>query len=423
MRQPHLAGPLPPRRRHHRRGQRLPTKAAATDHANTLESDQRQGRFIDPAAGKTTLADWSQDWLGALDVAIRTEDFYRSLLRRHILPRWGDHGLADISGIKAAAWAKELRDQGYSPVTVTAVMKLLSLLLADAAEERLIPANPIRARHRGRRRSERRAERLWATPAEVLAVADNAARLPTAGPGGGGADRHRGLDRGPMGRDRRAATPQHPPRPARRGYIVIDPHIGAMVESSRGIELGPAQDRRVRPHHHPAPVPGRACCAPTWTATTIRFVFAIPTAASRTGAATSAAAPCARPWTAPSTWPQPAVRLAPVKPGLTFHGLRHGHKTWMIADGVPEVAQARRLGHILGDRIQETYSHVAAEVEHPPARGAAGPLGQSRRRQPPPTRVAGTVTWPPVPAPRPMPHGLPAPTARTVKGDHRHEHP
>ena len=60
----------------------------------------------------------------------------------------------------------------------------------------------------------------------------------------------------------------------------------------------------------------------------------------------------------------PPVRLEPAKPGLTFHGLRHSHKTWMIADGVPEVAQSRRLGHILGDRIQETYSHVAAEVEH-----------------------------------------------------------
>ena len=34
------------------------------------------------------------------------------------------------------------------------------------------------------------------------------------------------------------------------------------------------------------------------------------------------------------------------------------------ADLIPEVAQSRRLGHILGDRIQETYSHVAAEVEH-----------------------------------------------------------
>ena len=115
-------------------------------------------------------------------MAIRTEDVYRSLLRRHILPRWGDHGLVDISGIKAAAWAKDLRDRGYSATTVTAVMKLLSLLLADAAEERLIAANPIRARRRGRRRTERRTERLWATPAEVLAIADNAAQLPTPDP-------------------------------------------------------------------------------------------------------------------------------------------------------------------------------------------------------------------------------------------------
>ena len=38
--------------------------------------------------------------------------------------------------------------------------------------------------------------------------------------------------------------------------------------------------------------------------------------------------------------------------------------TSMIADGVPEIAQARRLGHILDDKIQQTYPHVAAEVEH-----------------------------------------------------------
>ena len=60
----------------------------------------------------------------------------------------------------------------------------------------------------------------------------------------------------------------------------------------------------------------------------------------------------------------PNQRLPAVKPGLTFHGLRHSHKTWMIADNVPEIAQARRLGHILDDKIRQTYSHVAAEVEH-----------------------------------------------------------
>jgi hypothetical protein len=29
-----------------------------------------------------------------------------------------------------------------------------------------------------------------------------------------------------------------------------------------------------------------------------------------------------------------------ILPGLTFHGLRHSHKTWLIADGTPEIAQA-----------------------------------------------------------------------------------
>src|ERR1700754_1798545 len=28
--------------------------------------------------------------------------------------------------------------------------------------------------------------------------------------------------------------------------------------------------------------------------------------------------------------------------------IRHSHKTWLIADDIPEIAQARRLGHHLG---------------------------------------------------------------------------
>ncbi|MDI5978603.1 hypothetical protein [Amycolatopsis magusensis] len=43
--------------------------------------------------------------------------------------------------------------------------------------------------------------------------------------------------------------------------------------------------------------------------------------------------------------------------------MRHSHKTWLIADGIPDVAQARRLGHRIPDAIQDIYSHVAPEVE------------------------------------------------------------
>jgi hypothetical protein len=55
--------------------------------------------------------------------------------------------------------------------------------------------------------------------------------------------------------------------------------------------------------------------------------------------------------------------VAPAAAGLTFHGLRHSHKTWLIADQIPEVAQARRLGHRIPDKIQHVYSHVAPELE------------------------------------------------------------
>ncbi|MDX6585169.1 MAG: hypothetical protein QOI10_4353, partial [Solirubrobacterales bacterium] len=34
----------------------------------------------------------------------------------------------------------------------------------------------------------------------------------------------------------------------------------------------------------------------------------------------------------------------------------------MIADHIPDVAQARRLGHTLPDKIEDIYSHVAPEV-------------------------------------------------------------
>jgi hypothetical protein len=52
-----------------------------------------------------------------------------------------------------------------------------------------------------------------------------------------------------------------------------------------------------------------------------------------------------------------------IRPGLTFHELRHSHKTWLITAGIPEIAQARRLGHHLDKRVIEVHSHVADQVE------------------------------------------------------------
>jgi integrase len=47
----------------------------------------------------------------------------------------------------------------------------------------------------------------------------------------------------------------------------------------------------------------------------------------------------------------------PILDGMRFHDTRHTHKTWLIEDDVPEIAQARRLGHRLSG-IRGVYSHV-----------------------------------------------------------------
>jgi integrase len=49
--------------------------------------------------------------------------------------------------------------------------------------------------------------------------------------------------------------------------------------------------------------------------------------------------------------------VPPILAGMHFHDLRHTHKTWLIEDGIPEIVQARRLGHRLSG-VRGIYSHV-----------------------------------------------------------------
>jgi hypothetical protein len=51
----------------------------------------------------------------------------------------------------------------------------------------------------------------------------------------------------------------------------------------------------------------------------------------------------------------------PLKPGLTPHGLRHGHNVWMDEDGIKQIMKFDRLGHVMPG-IGGTYSHVSASM-------------------------------------------------------------
>jgi integrase len=123
------------------------SRRSAEAYANDVESDQRRKVWIDPAGGRLTLRSW-------------------------VYP------LAEITALDVEKWVKESREAGYATATVASWVKLLSMILGDAVRQRLIAVNPVRQRcRRGRRSRAMVAERVWASPEQVLRIANQAGVL------------------------------------------------------------------------------------------------------------------------------------------------------------------------------------------------------------------------------------------------------
>lgn len=208
--------------------------AAAEDRAREIEVDQRRHTFHDPVLARTTLDDWLARWWPTLAVDELTIENYTYLTRKHINPRFGHTPLGDIHSSDIQQWAADLHACGYQHTTVHGLLSLLSRILGDAVDDRLIPANPVHHhRNRGRRAHHIIREMLWATPEEVLRGAYQAARL-----------HHRGSALlivtaawtgcrwGEL-----AALQRHNTHLDDR-LIVIDPDIGALKESASRQWLG-----------------------------------------------------------------------------------------------------------------------------------------------------------------------------------------
>jgi integrase len=387
------------------------TAKAARDYANDLESDRRRGQWIDPVSAKTTVTTWSGVWVETLDVETRTEENYRAYLRNHILVRWGATSLGDITAVDATVWLKDLRKR-YAASTVNTVRTVFSMLLDDAVDQRLISANPARRRRRrGRRRDHAptRAEKVFAMPEHVIQIADQVALL--GGPSAGLliiAAAWTGCRWGEL------AGLQRDHVDLDRGVIAIDPEFGALHESGHGLWLGPPK----------TPASARTISLPPFLVELLREHLASTTGSfvftSRLGCRLRRSTFDRRVFR-PAVDGSPHKRTQPVRPGLTFHGLRHSHKTWMIADHIPEIAQARRLGHHLANRLAEVYSHVAPEIETEVlkslerrwyyARQTRRPA-DNRPRHKPPTRRSTPHA----------PHSAPA-LRTTSKHHHRHAQP
>src|SRR5687768_4947859 len=125
-----------------------------------------------PERGRVTVEAWAEQWLAAqTGLKPSTLYRYRSLLRSQLLPRWGQHRLADVTHAEVAAWVAELVAGGLAPATVRQADRVLALILSLAVRDGRIPRNPAAGVPLPR---ARRADPRFLTREEVERLADAA---------------------------------------------------------------------------------------------------------------------------------------------------------------------------------------------------------------------------------------------------------
>ena len=312
------------------------TKTAADNKARDIETDSSRGTLRDPETSMT-VGEWVEVWSDAHHASDNTWAKYRSHLRNHILPEFGEADLAEVKRMRVKRWVTRLR-RHLAHSTVTNIVTLLSMIMAEAVEEDLIDTSPCRRLGLG---TDYQDSGVIATPEQCRRIAarcrdHDATLIYTAAYTGMRWGELAGLQWHNVDLD--TAT------------VTIDKDQGALHEVSGRLELGPPK----------TPASARTLHLPGFLTMRLRehrerqpheHVF---TAAD--GGLLRRSNFRRRIWL-PAVAGDQARDWAALMPGLKFHGLRHSHKTWLIEEGIPEVLQHQRLGHRLPG-VRGVYSHV-----------------------------------------------------------------
>ena len=100
-----------------------------------------------PGAGRGTLADYLDEWLGHMRSRVRstTWDRYRGLIDAHIKPRIGDVKLADLRPRDVQRVVDDMLAHGAAPRSVLQCYRVLSASLRQAVRWQMIATNPATA--------------------------------------------------------------------------------------------------------------------------------------------------------------------------------------------------------------------------------------------------------------------------------------
>jgi len=133
-----------------------------------VTSAMTTGTYVDPAAGRLTVGEWSTKWMAArVHLTPKTLASYDSLLRSRVLPRWSTYQLAGVRHADVASWLADMRREGLSASRTRQAYHLLKSILDAAVKDGRLARNPAAGVELPRLK---RTERRYLTHQQVSAL-------------------------------------------------------------------------------------------------------------------------------------------------------------------------------------------------------------------------------------------------------------
>ncbi|WP_433594412.1 tyrosine-type recombinase/integrase [Nocardia sp. CA-145437] len=122
-------------------------KKRADDFLIEVESDKREGRFIDPKASRKTFRQQAENWYKAQSPDPATRLVLRQRLERRIYPTLGDLTFDRIERPATIRdWVGGLDDLGFSENYKAVLFTVVSAVCESAVDDRIIRQNPCKAK-------------------------------------------------------------------------------------------------------------------------------------------------------------------------------------------------------------------------------------------------------------------------------------
>ncbi len=319
------------------RSKTLRTGEQARRFAATLETSISSGEWIAPERAKVTISDWAPTWLPTLhDRRRTTRARTESVVRVHVVPKWGTWQSRAVTHSDVAKWVAELVASGLSAASVRKVAFPFRGMLDAAVADGRIKTNPAAG---VRLPVEQQQEQRFLSVSEVNTLAD-------------------------------AIDPQY------RALVILGAYAGLRFGELAGLRRGRVDVLRsqVEVVETAVDVGGAVSFGPPKTKGSVRRVsiakskmrevadhmarYVGPDADALLFTSTSGG-PLRRGRFWPGVW-KPAIKRAGVD-GLRVHDLRHSYVAIMSAAGVPAHEVSKYAGHSSVTFTYSRYGHLYEE--------------------------------------------------------------